>query len=77
MPCADCCAEHVQADKFLRSDGYRNYDFDSMREGKAACKAALQRVRSPLTLAAVRPHPTVVLRMSTRSSDAHVSGDSH
>ena len=37
-----------QADKFLRSDGYRNYDLDSMREGKAACKAALQRVcKSP------------------------------
>ena len=35
----------AQADKFLRSDGYRNYDFDSLREGKAACKAALQRVR--------------------------------
>ena len=36
----------AQADKFLRSDGYRNYDLDSLREGKAACKAALQRVRS-------------------------------
>jgi len=35
----------AQADKFLRSDGYRNYDFDSLREGKAACKAALQRVQ--------------------------------
>ena len=32
-------------DAFLTSDGYRHYGVDSLREGKAACKAALQRVR--------------------------------
>lgn len=36
-------------DKFLTSDGYRNYDAGSLKDGKAACKAALQRVR-PWTL---------------------------
>ena len=39
-------------DKFLSNDsgihwGYRNYDFGSLKEGKAACKAALQRVSHP------------------------------
>ena len=33
-------------DTFLQSDGYRNYDTGSLRDGKAACKAALQRVRT-------------------------------
>jgi starch synthase len=32
-------------DGFLRSDGYANFDTQTLREGKAACKAALQRVR--------------------------------
>lgn len=31
-------------DKFLQSDGYRHYDASSLKDGKAACKAALQRV---------------------------------
>ena len=47
-----CSRAIVQADKFLRSDGYRNYDLDTLREGKAACKAALQRVRFPARAAA-------------------------
>ena len=34
-----------QQDSYLRSEGYTNYDMDSMVEGKARCKAALQRVR--------------------------------
>ena len=32
-------------DRFLDGDGYCRYDASSMQEGKAACKAALQRVR--------------------------------
>lgn len=43
-----CVWTGAQADKFLRSDGYRNYDEESMREGKAQCKAALQRVCAAL-----------------------------
>ena len=31
-------------DAFLNSDGYRHYSLDTFKEGKAACKAALQRV---------------------------------
>ena len=31
-------------DVFLNSDGYRHYTLQTVREGKAACKAALQRV---------------------------------
>lgn len=31
-------------DKFLSSDGYRHFNIDNFEEGKAACKAALQRV---------------------------------
>lgn len=31
-------------DAFLNSDGYRHYSLDTIKEGKAACKAALQRV---------------------------------
>lgn len=31
-------------DTFLQSDGYRHYDAGSLKDGKAACKAALQRV---------------------------------
>ena len=34
-----------QQDSYLRSEGYTNYDMDSLVEGKARCKAALQRVR--------------------------------
>ena len=37
-------------DNFLGNDshwGYRNYTLDTLVEGKAACKAALQRVRHP------------------------------
>ncbi len=30
-------------DAFLDSDGYQRYDMETMRDGKAACKAALQR----------------------------------
>ena len=32
-------------DAYLTSDGYRHYSVETLREGKAACKAALQRVR--------------------------------
>jgi starch synthase len=32
------------ADPFLRSDGYCNYTAATLAEGKARCKAALQRV---------------------------------
>lgn len=31
-------------DKFLNSDGYRHFSTENFEEGKAACKAALQRV---------------------------------
>lgn len=37
-------------DKFLQSDGYRHYDASSLKDGKAACKAALQRVGVALAL---------------------------
>jgi starch synthase len=30
-------------DVFLQSDGYVNYNLDTLAQGKAACKAALQR----------------------------------
>ncbi len=33
-----------ERDSFLRSDGYENYSAANLREGKARCKAALQRV---------------------------------
>ena len=33
-------------DVFLQGDGYANYSAADLREGKARCKAALQRVRS-------------------------------
>ena len=32
-----------QRDFFLTSDGYRQYGYDDYHDGKAACKAALQR----------------------------------
>lgn len=31
-------------DPFLGSDGYQRYSVDTLKEGKAACKVALQRV---------------------------------
>ena len=34
-------------DAHLRQDGYTNYDLSSLEQGKAQCKAALQRVRGP------------------------------
>ncbi len=40
------------SDAHLRSDGYANYSAADLREGKARCKAALQRVR-----ARARPPP--------------------
>ena len=40
------------SDAHLRSDGYANYSATDLREGKARCKAALQRVR-----ARARPPP--------------------
>ena len=33
-----------QADVHLQSDGYQNFSIDNLREGKARCKEALQRV---------------------------------
>ena len=39
-----------QQDKHLQSDGYVNYNKDTLREGKARCKEALQRVRCPAQL---------------------------
>ena len=36
----------MQGDGCLAGDGYRRYSVDDLVEGKAACKAALQRVRS-------------------------------
>ena len=41
-----CARRSPAKDGCLRSDGYRNYDADSLAEGKAACKAALQKVSS-------------------------------
>lgn len=35
-----------ERDPFLTSDGYQHYSVDTIKEGKAACKAALQRVSS-------------------------------
>lgn len=42
------------SDKFLNSDGYRHYNTDNFEVGKAACKAALQRV-SPVSLVLKNP----------------------
>ena len=36
---------HPLTDPHLQSDGYTNYDADSLALGKACCKAALQQVR--------------------------------
>jgi len=33
-----------QGDVHLQSDGYQNYSQDNLREGKARCKEALQKV---------------------------------
>ncbi len=33
-----------EVDKFLQEDGYSNYTVESIKEGKAKCKAALQKV---------------------------------
>ena len=41
-----CARRSSVKDGCLRSDGYRNYNADSLAEGKAACKAALQNVSS-------------------------------
>ena len=35
---------HPASDPHLQRDGYANYDLDSLTEGKARCKAALQKV---------------------------------
>ena len=37
-----------ERDAFLQSDGYATYSAADLREGKARCKAALQRVRCPV-----------------------------
>ncbi len=37
---------HPSTDEFLRKDGYTNYDVESLEDGKARCKAALQKVRA-------------------------------
>ena len=63
-----------QQDRFLRSDGYTNYDIDNLVDGKARCKAALQRVRPALRQAGrrawpvrVRQHTSEVCRLCTLS----------
>lgn len=33
-----------EVDKFLTDDGYANYTVETLKEGKAKCKAALQKV---------------------------------
>ncbi len=35
---------HPASDPHLRRDGYANYDVNTLTEGKARCKAALQKV---------------------------------
>ena len=50
-----------ERDSFLRSDGYENYSAANLREGKARCKAALQRVRATRR---ARDHSTAHLRES-------------
>ena len=37
-----------QQDVHLQSDGYQNYGQDNLRDGKARCKEALQKVSSPV-----------------------------
>ncbi|KAL4439933.1 hypothetical protein ABPG75_002934 [Micractinium tetrahymenae] len=39
----DCMEWSPVTDTFLKSDGYTNYSVQTLREGKARCKAALQR----------------------------------
>lgn len=42
-----------QGDVHLQSDGYQNFSIDNLREGKARCKEALQKVRLSLHISSV------------------------
>ncbi len=58
-------------DPFLSSDGYANYDMTTMAEGKAKCKAALQKVRAS---SLCHHHDIIVVTiifMSWRTAGAH------
>ncbi len=50
------------SDAHLRSDGYANYSAADLREGKARCKAALQRVRARARLPPPRSARMCLLR---------------
>lgn len=62
------------ADVFLRSDGYVNYTKESVREGKAACKAALQRVCLPLALSVLHSSMPPSVFPLIRAGASHCAG---